>query len=199
MMDEHGTLPEAVVIGGSAGGGRAVSHILQALPDGLPVPILVVLHIAPGTGPSFPASLRGTAGLTVALAEDKVRPGPREVHVAPPDYHLLVDPDGGLALSQDERVNYTRPSIDVLFDSAAEFYGAALVGVVLTGANADGSLGLRRIQEFGGTTIVQDPDTAAVAAMPASALRAVTPDHVCPVSKIGPLLLELCGGRGEPG
>jgi two-component system chemotaxis response regulator CheB len=182
-----------VVIGGSAGGTRALRRVLDDLPAAFPVPILAVLHIGRDVGSWYPASLQGRRHLRVMAAEDKARPAPGEVHMAPPDYHLLVEADGSLALSVDERVNYTRPSIDVLFESAAEVHGAAVVGVVLSGANADGSRGLVMIHEFGGYTVVEDPDTAEVSMMPASALAAVTPDHVVPVTEIGALLVRLCG------
>lgn len=186
------------MIGGSAGGARVVGKILEALPAGFDTPLVVVLHIARQGGQYLPVTLSTHTDLRVAPAEDKERVDPGCVHLAVPDYHLLVELDRSLSLSQDERVRFSRPSIDVLFESAAEAYGEALVGVLLTGANEDGSRGLHTIHEFGGRTIVEDPDTAEVRTMPEAALALFDPDHVLPATQIGATLHQLCGPhRGD--
>ena len=126
--------------------------------------------------------------LVVKEAEDTETIRPGCVYMAPADYHLLVERDYTLSLSVDEPVNYSRPSIDVLFQSAAEAYGPALLGIVLTGASHDGSRGLVRIKEFGGITVVQDPSTAQASLMPSAAIRASEVDYILGLSDIGPFL-----------
>jgi two-component system, chemotaxis family, protein-glutamate methylesterase/glutaminase len=162
----------AIVVGGSAGGIEAVRAIVAALPQPLLMPVLVVLHIAPGSRVDWPALFRCSSA-PVLEAEDKDMAEPGKVYVAPPDYHLLVDVDGRLSLSDDERVHYARPSIDVLFESAAWSFGAAVLGIVLSGANADGAAGLAAIRARGGPCWVQAPETAVAVAMPRAAIAAV--------------------------
>jgi two-component system chemotaxis response regulator CheB len=165
--------PEAVVIGVSAGGLKALSAILPALPADYPLPILVVIHLPP-SGKSIVAELfADKCALRVVEAEDKddIRPG--TVYFAPPDYHLLVEQDRTLSLSSEEPVQYSRPSIDVLFETAADAYGPGLIGIVLTGANNDGALGLKAISDAGGTALVQSPEHAFASFMPEAALDAV--------------------------
>ena len=162
----------AIVIGGSAGGIDAVTVLLAALPRPLLVPVLVVLHIASGSRTQWPLVFRSSTA-PVIEAEDKDLAEAGNVYVAPPDYHLLVDERARLSLAADERVNHARPSIDVLFESAAWSFGAAVLGVVLSGANSDGALGLAAIRERGGGCWVQAPQTAAALAMPRAAIDAV--------------------------
>jgi len=162
----------AIVIGGSAGGIEALAGLLAALPSPLPVPVLVVLHIAAGSRAQWPLVFPRSSA-PVREAEDKDVAEPGSVFIAPPDYHLLVDVTGTLSLAADERVNLARPSIDVLFESAAWAYGPALLGVVLTGANADGAAGLAAIRAAGGSCWVQKPETAVAQAMPRAALASV--------------------------
>jgi two-component system chemotaxis response regulator CheB len=186
---------ELVAVGCSWGGLAALSRLLEHLPDGVDLPIVVAQHRGPD-------SLRGALAATlqrrferpVAEVEDKDPIAPGRVYIAPPDYHLLVEP-GSFALSVDEHVQYARPSIDVLFESAADAYGERVIGVVLTGANADGAAGLARIVERGGAAIVQDPDTAEAPEMPAAALAAVAATTVLPLEGIGPHIAELCAVR----
>lgn len=163
--------PEAIVIGGSAGGVDALRALLPALPSGLSVPVLVVLHVAAETKAHWPMVFHGTQ-LRVREAEDKDVAEPATIYVAPPNYHLLVG-GGRLSLSVDARVQFSRPSIDVLFESAAHAYAGRVLGIVLSGANADGAQGLAQIARAGGHTWVQAPQTAAAAFMPESALAAV--------------------------
>lgn len=163
---------KAIVIGGSAGGIEAVTVLLSALPRPLLVPVLVVLHIAASSRARWPIVFRASTA-PVLEAEDKDVADPGNVYVAPPDYHLLVDDGARLSLSADEKVNHARPSIDVLFESAAWSFGSAVLGVVLSGANADGAAGLAAIRERGGGCWVQAPETAVAAAMPRAAIEAV--------------------------
>ena len=159
----------AVVIGASAGAVQALSQILPRLPRDYPLPVLVVVHV-----PDAPSGLvtlfSSKCRIAVREPEDKEPIAPGTVYFAPPGYHLLVEADDRIALSTDEPVLFSRPSIDVLFESAADRYGADLVGVVLTGANADGADGAQAIAAAGGTVLVEDPAHAYAAAMPAAAL-----------------------------
>ena len=126
--------------------------------------------------------------IQVKEAADKQTIQPATAYLAPPSYHLLVEYDRVLCLTVDEPVHYARPSIDVLFETAADVYGERLIGVILTGANSDGSQGLKRIQQYGGLTIVQNPATAESPFMPQSAIEAAKPDHIVDLAAIGPLL-----------
>lgn len=159
----------AVVVGASAGAVQALSDILPRLPADFALPILVVVHVP--TAPSGLTTLFSTkCAMNVVEPDDKELIVPGTVYFAPPGYHLLVEPGGSISLSSDEPVLYSRPSIDVLFESAAESFGPAVVGVVLTGANEDGAKGAAAIEEHGGLVLVEDPATAYAAAMPAAAL-----------------------------
>jgi two-component system chemotaxis response regulator CheB len=161
-----------VVIGVSAGAIEALSVLLPALPPDYPLPVLIVVHVPRDRSSALAELFRTRCPLEVKEAEDKepIRPG--VIYFAPPDYHLLVEPDRRLSLSSDEPVLFSRPSIDVLFESAADVYGETLLGVVLTGANSDGAHGLRAICDAGGSAWVQDPTTAHSALMPQAALTA---------------------------
>ena len=184
---------QVVAVGASWGGLDALRTILRALPGDFPAPVVVVQHRAPDSHASaFRDLLGAVTRLKVCEAEDKDALRPGTVYVAAPDYHLLVEGDS-LSLSLDERVQYARPSIDVLLASAAESFRDRCVGGVLTGANADGARGLARVAELGGETIVQDPEDAERDEMPRAALAAVPNARVAPVGGIAPLLVELCG------
>ena len=166
------THPAAVVIGASAGAIDALGAILPALPADYPLPVLVVVHV-PAHRQSMLAELfGGRCALTVKEAEDKESVLPGTIYFAPSDYHLLVEPDFTLSLSSDEPILFSRPAIDVLFQSAADAYGDGLTGIILTGANSDGAEGLRAVLASGGTGFVQDPESAQGAAMPRAALAA---------------------------
>jgi two-component system, chemotaxis family, protein-glutamate methylesterase/glutaminase len=182
---------ELVAIGASWGGLHALETVLGGLTNDFKVPIAIAQHRAVDSGSgalSRVLSLR--SGLDVCEAGDKDAIEPGRVYLAPPDYHLLVEPDG-FALSTDELVQHSRPSIDVLFESAADTFGDRTIGVILTGANADGACGLHRVKRRGGTTIVQDPQTAAKRAMPDAAIATGAVDHVAALEEIAPLLREL--------
>lgn len=183
---------DAIVIGASAGGVEALGVLLPALPGRLRIPVLVVLH-QPRDRPSLLVEVfAGRCALPVHEAEDKQILGSGAIHFAPPDYHLLVDVGPRIALSVDPPLHFSRPSIDVLFESAAELWGQRLLAVLLTGANADGAAGIACVARHGGTTVVQSPAHARHAVMPASALAAHPGvDHVLDLPQIAALLAGL--------
>lgn len=185
---------ELVAIGASWGGLTAIKHVLEPLPAGFAAAVVIAQHRSAGADGRLAELLAAHCALTVAEAEDKQTLDPGIVLLAPPDYHLLVEP-GSVALSVDERVHYSRPSIDVLLQSAADAYGDRAAAVVLTGANADGAKGLARIAARGGTAIVQDPETAVRREMPEAALAATPAAHVLELDRIGSLLVDLVGTR----
>ncbi|MEO8181711.1 MAG: chemotaxis protein CheB [Deltaproteobacteria bacterium] len=181
----------AIVVGGSAGALDALSQILPAIPARFPIPIALVLHVHPNR-PSYLAQVLGArCSLTVKEAEDKEPIAPATLYVAPPNYHLLVEQRGCFSLCVDDPVLFSRPAIDVLFESAADAFGPGLVGLLLTGGSEDGARGLAEIKRKGGLTVVQAPSTASVPTMPEAALRLSAIDHVLPVTEIGPFLARL--------
>jgi two-component system chemotaxis response regulator CheB len=182
---------KAIVIGTSAGGLDALAKVLPALRGHLPVPILVVQHISASSDSYLVEYLNKMSSILVKEAEDKEVLRPSTVYFAPPDYHLMVEEDFTIALSNDEKVRYSRPSIDVLFETASWAYGSHLIGVIMTGANDDGSLGLKTIKEAGGYTIVENPESAVVKKMPESAILLSNPDLIIPVDKIAEALNSL--------
>lgn len=185
---------ELVVVGCSWGGVRALTRLLRTLPESFAAPIVVVQHRgAESSDTALHSALSPHTSLRVRVAEDKDEIEQGCVYLAPPDYHLLVEP-GRLALSLEGPVHFARPSIEVLFDSAAEAYGDRLVGAVLTGANADGAAGLRRIMERGGHSLVQDPDTAERAEMPRAAIAIARPNEVHSIEGIAAALADRCRG-----
>ena len=186
---------EAAVIGVSAGGLHALKTILPALPAAFPLPIAIVQHLDAQSDTYLTEYLNRISAITVKEAEDKEAPLPGTAYLAPAGYHLLIEPDRSFSLSVDEKVNFARPCIDLLFESAADAFGPALIGIVLTGANADGARGLKAIKRHGGLAIVQNPKTAEVAFMPKAALEATVVDHVASLEHIALLLREL--GAGE--
>ena len=182
---------ELVVIGASWGGLRAVSEILSALPADTDAAVVVAQHRGSDTFPGgLAALLAHSAHLSVDEVDDKQPIMRGHVYLAPPDYHLLIQ-RGYFSLSTDEHVRHARPSIDVLFESAADAYGERVIGVILTGANDDGAVGLARIKERGGVAVVQDPRTAERREMPAAALALTPADTVLPLAEIGPFLHRL--------
>jgi two-component system chemotaxis response regulator CheB len=146
--------------------------LLPALPAETSFPLLIVTHFPPDRESLLPSLLAPSCAITVKEAEDKEEIQPGIAYLAPPNYHLLVDPDFRLSLSSDEPVLYSRPSIDVLFESAADAYGSGLLGIVLTGANQDGARGLRTICDLGGRAWIQSAESAESPAMPLAALEA---------------------------
>ena len=161
---------DATVIGASWGGVELLLELMPALPPACRAAFFIVIHI-PREEPSLlPELFGGCCALPVKEAEDKEPARPGTVYFAPPDYHLLVERGPAIALSSDEPVHFSRPSIDVLFDSAADAYGPRLLGLILTGANQDGADGLMAVGRAGGRTVVQDPASAAVSTLPEAAL-----------------------------
>jgi two-component system chemotaxis response regulator CheB len=183
---------QLICIGASWGGFRAMRQLLAELPDGIEQPIVLVQHRHPDTlAAALPDLLAERTRRPVRDVDDKMPIEDGVVYVAPPDYHLLVEP-GSFALSVDERVQFARPSIDVLFESAADAYRERVIGVILTGANEDGAAGLARIKARGGVAIVQDPSQAERRTMPDAAIAATVADAVLPLDQIGLFLYGLC-------
>ena len=183
------------------GGLEALRRLFTRLDPQFPLPIIVVQHLAPGSGDGLGPLLDAMCPIHIKEADDGEVPKPGTVYIAPANYHLLVELDGTLGLSVDEPVNYARPSVDVLFESAAMAFGPGLIGVLLTGAGRDGSQGLLTIQQLGGQTLVQDPQDALADSMPLSALQVLTPDAILPLEALADRLqclaqnLEECDSR----
>ena len=183
---------ELIVIGASWGGFQAVGTLLGQLDGELGAAVAVAQHRAPDWGSTRLVERLGeSSALPVREVDDKDALAAGRVYLAPADYHLLVEADG-FALSTDERVQHARPSIDVLFESAADAYGERTIGVVLTGAGADGAAGLRRLKERGAVTVVQDPASAARAEMPLAALATGAADRILALGAIAPFLNVAC-------
>ncbi len=161
---------EAVVIGASAGALEALSAILPFLPPAYRLPVIIVVHMPPDKKSLLAELFQAKCGIKVCEAEDKEPISSGTAYFAPPDYHVLVEMDKSLSLSLDEPVLFSRPSVDVLFESAADAYGPSLIAIVLSGANQDGAKGLRAVADAGGTAIVQSPEEAYASAMPEAAI-----------------------------
>jgi two-component system chemotaxis response regulator CheB len=183
-----GLASKAVVIGASAGALDALSAILPRLPADFGIPVIIVVHIPPDKKSAMAEVFRMKCEIEVREAEDKEPLDGGAVYFAPPNYHLLVESDRSLSLSNDEPVLYSRPSIDVLFESAADAYGADLIAIVLTGANSDGAKGLRAAAQAGATAIVQRPQGAFAPTMPESALAQVPAALVLSLDEIASYL-----------
>lgn len=187
---------EAIVVGGSAGGVDALSVLLPALPADLRAPCFVALHL-PRERPSLLVEIFAPlCVLPVLEADDKQAAEPGNVYFAPPDYHLLIEAGSQLALSVDPPVHFSRPSIDVLFESAADVYGERLLGIILSGANEDGAEGLAAVHRAGGITVVQHPGNALVSRMSEAALLGSPIDFVLTLQEIAALLLSLGNAGG---
>jgi two-component system, chemotaxis family, protein-glutamate methylesterase/glutaminase len=184
-------MTKVVVVGASLGGLSALSTLLKALPKDFPVPVAIVQHRGRSEEDALARVLAAQTCLRLSEPEDKEPLEPGRVYVAPADYHLLLEPQS-LALSTAPPQSFARPSIDVLFESAAESHGAGVLGVVLTGSNHDGALGCRRIKELGGSVFVQDPATAQSSAMPAAALAATPVDAVLSLPELCGRLVAVC-------
>lgn len=184
------TVSGIVVIGTSLGGLHALAVVLPALPIDYPRAVVVVQHRSPGFAPLLPELLGSHCALVVREAEDKAPLEAGVVVIAPADYHLLID-GRSLALDTDAPVRHSRPSIDVLFESAADAFGRNVVAVVLTGASADGARGAQRVKACGGFVVAQDPQSAESPVMPRAAIATGAVDRVLPLSAIGPFLVEL--------
>ena len=185
--------PQAVVIGGSAGAFDILRMILSSLPQSLPCPIVIVIHL-----PAHSSGLADLFGnetkLRVKQAEDKEPIEPGTIYIAPPSYHLLIESHRAFALSADPPLHFSRPAIDVLFEAARDVYGPHLIGILLSGASDDGAAGLQEIHQAGGITIVQAPSSADSAIMPAAALALFEPTYVWTPEEIVAGLKRLLNG-----
>jgi len=181
----------AVVMGASAGGFEAISSILSALPSDFALSVLVVQHLHPSDDGSFAQHLAHVTPLRVVEPCDKERIDRGCVYAAPANYHMLVERNGMIALSIDEKVNWSRPSVDVLLDSAVRAWGETVVAVILSGASTDGAKGMCAVKKAGGLTIAQDPASAEYPLMPQAAIDAAGIETVLPPQEIGELLCHL--------
>lgn len=181
-----------VAIGCSRGGLSAMEQILPHLPASYDVPIAVVQHRAKDSTPLLASVMQRYCAVPVLEPDDKTEIEAGRVYLAPANYHLQVE-DSFFTLSVDLPVHYSRPSVDVLFETAADTFGADVIGVILTGANDDGAEGARAIRRAGGIVIVQDPATAEAPDMPRAAIASANVDHILPLEQIGPFLAGCCG------
>jgi len=186
---------EVIAIATSAGGLKALSQVLAALPADFPPAIVVVQHLDPRHRSLMAEILNRRTRLRVKEAEEGDRLEPHTVYVAPPDYHLLVNPDGTLSLSHSELVHFVRPSADLLFESVAASYKDRAIAVVLTGSGSDGAMGVQAIKKMGGTVIAQDEDSSEFFGMPAAAIKTKTVDFVLPLGEIADALVTLMKGE----
>jgi two-component system chemotaxis response regulator CheB len=170
--------PEAIVIGASAGAVEALFSVLSGLPQNYSIPIMVVVHLPPDKKSVIAELLQAKCEMDVHEAMDKEPIKPGTIYFAPPDYHMLVESGKFLSLSTEEPVLFSRPAIDVLFETAADVYGKNLLGIILSGASSDGANGLKMIMEEGGRVIVQNPKGAYATPMPEAAIAA------CPDAEI---------------
>ncbi|WP_419736166.1 chemotaxis protein CheB [Pseudomonas sp. COR18] len=182
---------EAIAMGASAGGVEALLTVFGELPRGFGLPIIVVLHLPEERQSHLAEVFARRVSMPVREPADKELISPGTLYFAAPGYHLSVEQDRTFSFSCEARVHYSRPSIDYLFESAADAYGSRLLAVLLTGANHDGAGGLAQVKAQGGLTVVQDPREARVATMPEAALALHTPDYILPLRGIGRLLAEL--------
>ena len=184
---------KAIVIGASAGGLNAIKTILTPLKAEFEVPILIVQHLSVHSDGYMARYLNEICKINVKEADEKEKVLPGNVYIAPSNYHLLIEKDETITLTVDPKVNYSRPAIDPLFESAAEVYKDELIGIILTGANSDGSEGLKKIKELGGIAIVQDPSTAEADFMPKAAIKITEVDYILSLDKISDKLIKLVG------
>lgn len=182
---------EAIVIGSSTGGLKALRILLTMFDNTFKLPIIVVQHVSPSSDNYITTFLDNMCEMTVKEADEKEKIRQRFVYFAPPNFHLLIEENKTFSLSLEDRVNYARPSIDVLFETAAFTYKNKLIGIILTGANHDGAQGIKTIKDYGGLTIVQNPKTAEVDMMPLTAINATSIDHILNLEEIGIFLQSI--------
>jgi two-component system chemotaxis response regulator CheB len=180
-----------VAIAASAGGVTALGRVLGGLPEGFPVPVVVVQHLDRRHQTIIASVLGRRSAMAVSLAENRERAQPGRIYVAPPDYHLLVETGGTLMLTSSELVHFVRPSADLLFESVAATYGPQAIACVLTGSGSDGAMGVSAIKSRGGTVIVEDPDLAEFKGMPQAAVASGSADFILPLGEIATVLCEL--------
>ena len=182
---------KAVIIGGSAGSFRVITRILNALPKHYPVPVLLNLHRLKHVRSGFVEALSIKSGIPVVEPYDKDSVKPGIAYLAPSNYHMYIELNKKIALSTEEAVNHSRPSIDLSFETAAHTYNKGLLGIILSGGNKDGAWGLKKIKEAGGTAIVQDPKECEVATMTETALKMTEADYVYNTQQIIDYLLKI--------
>lgn len=182
---------EAIVIGVSSGGMNAMKVIFSLLPKDFCIPIVIVQHVSPRSDNQWIQLLNVKSNVALKEADEKESIEQGNVYIAPANYHLMIEKNKTFSLTIDERVNYARPSIDVLFESAAEAFTNKLIGIVLTGSNNDGTKGMQKIKQYGGLTIVQDPKDAESAYMPSSVMSSIKVDHILPLNEIVDLLVKI--------
>ena len=182
---------KAIVIGTSAGGIDALDYLLPNISANSKVPVFVVQHISADSDSYFVKMLNSKCNVRVKEACHNEFIVPGTVYFAPPDYHLLIEDEETLCLNVDDKVNFSRPSIDLLFESAADVFGKGLVGILLTGANSDGAVGLKKIKQCGGTTYVQLPSEATVSEMPLAAINLQVPDMILTLNQIAEKLRHI--------
>jgi len=188
---------ELIVAGASLGGFDALAKLLGALPEDFPLPLAVVQHRSSDSDELLSILLQRACRLPVAEVEDKQPTLPGTIYIAPANYHLLVEKDH-FALSVDDRVQFARPSIDVLFESAADAYREKLVAILLSGSNEDGAQGIARVKARGGLTIVQEPASAESTRMPEAAIAVAKVDHILPLAEIAQLLNDMVRRSEDP-
>lgn len=182
---------EAVVIGTSAGGLHALTSILEGLPQNFPLPVIVVQHRSKEERTLLEEVLAQKCQIKIRQADEKEKIENGIVYFAPPDYHLLIERNRTFSLSSDARVNYSRPSIDVLFETAAYAYKEKLLAIILTGANHDGATGVQKIRKQGGTTVAQNPEDALYPVMPKAAIDTGCVQNILSLREIKVLLISL--------
>jgi two-component system chemotaxis response regulator CheB len=182
---------KAIAIGASYGGLEAIKTVVKNLPHGFKTPIFIVLHIGNNKINTFISLLNVTNDLKVKEAEEKEVFQEKTIYFAPPNYHLQIEDNQTLSLSTAEKVNFSRPSIDVLFETAAWTFGSDLIGILLTGSNSDGAAGLKTIKDYGGITIIENPETALAKTMPQAGLKKSQPDFILNVEEISQKITEI--------
>lgn len=182
---------EAIVMGASAGGLNAFSEILSQIPSDYTLPIIIVQHLSPDSNSFLAEHINKICALNVVEALDKMAIETGHVYVSPPGYHMLIEPNKTISLSLDPPINYSRPSIDLLFETASETYKEALICILMTGANNDGSSGMKKAYDMGGACIVQNPKTSENPTMPQSALDLGIKANVLSLKEIATFLLNV--------
>ena len=191
MRDTAELLYDIIVVGCSLGGMQALRIILNGLSDDFCIPIAVVQHRHRTSNENLPTFFRRSSDMPVVDVQDKQFIKPGTIYLAPANYHLLVE-KGQFDLSVDDAVHHSRPSVDVLFESAADAYGPRVIGLILTGSNVDGARGAQQIKRRGGLVVVQDPKTAEAPQMPQAVIDAGAVDQILPLNEIAPWLVERC-------
>lgn len=193
----RGAAFDIVALAASAGGLAALGAVLSGLPDDFPAALVIVQHLDPRHRSLMADILSRRTKLKVKQATEGDRLSPGIVYIAPPNRHLLVNPDGSMSLSQSELVHFVRPSADLLFESVAASYKGRAIAVVLTGTGSDGAMGVQAIKKMGGTVIVQDEKSSEFSGMPTAAIRTGQSDFILPLGEIAAALTTLVRTGGE--